>query len=245
MKCPICDSKGTLHEKVSMIRTQPLPNNHIVVPLHFFECSHCGEEVELPEQLRENDKRLRHAKIKWLAENLSNRESLPAMLRELRSLFGVSQKQFSKVIGATGTAVSKYELGTVEPSSMAMKLLTLIALNPEIYYKLQEIDEEEEILLTEWYQQDTTASDHVYLLLMGQTQSHQIGKASSQSVPRVHDFHSIFEQAIQKKCLSGPLGAFTEPQELIGNFHSDLTHGENSISVNIHPGYFLHHGCAS
>ncbi|MEK8080686.1 type II TA system antitoxin MqsA family protein [Pseudomonas sp. XK-1] len=141
MKCPICESKGTLREKVSIVKVRPIPDIHIDVQLSFLHCSYCNEEIETPKLLQANDETIRRTKILWLAKHADDPNVFPTLLKLLRNSLGVSQKRFSEAIGATGNTISKYEQGEISPSSIAKKLIILIAHQPSIFQTLIEIND--------------------------------------------------------------------------------------------------------
>lgn len=139
MKCPICESEGTLHNVVLPVSVRPLPDVLIDVQVPFQECSACGEEITRAGDMQNVERIIQQAKLKWLVENIDRRESLPAVIKELRETHGLSQSDFSDLIGATGNSISKYENGVITPSSIAKKMLTLIALHPEVIDTLRDM----------------------------------------------------------------------------------------------------------
>lgn len=71
-----------------------------------------------------------------------NQPEVGQLVRELRSLTGLTQEQFAAALGVTYSTVNRWENGRSKPSSMAIKL---------IEKTLQELGEEGQELLDKYF----------------------------------------------------------------------------------------------
>lgn len=238
MKCPFCESNGTLHEVVSKIVAHPLPGVSIDVALPFIECRECGEEFTPPGEIKSIDLKIKEAKLQWLAENIENNACIPVIVRELRSLLNVTQREFSEAIGATGNSVSKYESGTIIPTSMAKRLIVLLALQPELYKTLKDISKRQH---SDYFVVDETRafeSISDYMLVVSQNTMRQA--LSSVEVNAV----SYLQEPSALDLIYGGIGEIQFSPDIDVQAYGDLVPGETNVSSSTpqtYPGFFKYH----
>ncbi|MCQ3014849.1 type II toxin-antitoxin system MqsA family antitoxin [Pseudomonas tremae] len=130
-QCPICASLNALQRVKYIFIARPMPGHSVELELPAFECCVCGEQVETPELVVQNSAMISEAKLAWLADHESSDRAIGYLVKELRNNFGVSQKEFSIMTGATGNSISKYESHSIVPSALARKLFTVLAKSKE------------------------------------------------------------------------------------------------------------------
>ena len=126
------------------LQAHPVVGINVPVELEALECSNCEERIETPYLIKKNSAKISKSKLSWLSKQTGN-TYISALIKELRKSTGLTQQEFSSLTGATGTAISKYELGTVKPSAMAEKLFLLMARRPETIDALRDMSDDTSI----------------------------------------------------------------------------------------------------
>lgn len=125
--CPYCLSENSLQEQPYQFIAHPMPGYSIPLRLQAQVCLHCEEQVESPSQTALNSTIISDAKLVWLADHIDLDRAIGYLVKELRRNLGVTQAELSKMIGAKGVSISKYELHTVKPSALARTLFKVLA----------------------------------------------------------------------------------------------------------------------
>lgn len=128
MMCDLC-GEGTLEEKQG-VNTVTYKNVSRELTNTYCECDTCGVEVTMPEQTRDNKRRMVAFK-KEVDGLLTGTE-----VRELRERLGLKQAEAVKVFGGGAVAFSKYEKDDVTQSEAMDKLLRLAGDVPEAFARL-------------------------------------------------------------------------------------------------------------
>ncbi|WP_052750279.1 type II toxin-antitoxin system MqsA family antitoxin [Arsukibacterium sp. MJ3] len=127
--CDLCQ-EGTLEVKQGL-NTVTYKNNTRGLETSFCECDVCGTEMALPEQTRDNKRRMTAFK-KEIDGLLTGFE-----VRALRERFGLTQAEAAKVFGGGVVAFSKYENDDVSQSEAMDKLMRLADRLPEVLMQLK------------------------------------------------------------------------------------------------------------
>lgn len=119
--CSICGAEAI---EVTELREFQLAGRSETVPDRFLRCSDCGEEYYLPGWLDRTMSRVSTA--------IREREGLlqPEQIRQIREMYGLSQRDFEKILGVGPKTVVRWERGTVFQSKAADSLLRLIGADP-------------------------------------------------------------------------------------------------------------------
>lgn len=125
--CPYCLSENSLQEQSYQFIAHPMPGHSIPLRLQAQVCLHCEEQVESPSQAVLNSTIISDAKLAWLADHIDLDRAIGYLVKELRRNLGITQAELSKMIGAKGVSISKYELHTVKPSALARTLFKVLA----------------------------------------------------------------------------------------------------------------------
>lgn len=129
MVCDLCQ-EGTLEVKQGL-NTVTYKNNTRKLSASFCECDVCGVEMTLPEQTRDNKRRMTAFK-KEVDGLLTGFE-----VRALRERLGLTQAEAAKVFGGGVVAFSKYENDDVSQSEAMDKLMRLADCFPQVLEKLR------------------------------------------------------------------------------------------------------------
>jgi len=125
--CPNCEKISELEH---IITTEELNvrGDLIKVEVEYYKCTECGEEFEDPGSKDDpldkayREYRHKHGMIQ------------PEEISEMRKLYGLTQKEFSKLIGWGGATLSRYENGALQDHAHD-RVLQLLK-NPENLHKL-------------------------------------------------------------------------------------------------------------
>jgi len=125
--CPNCEKISELEH---IITTEELNvrGELIEVKVEYYKCTECGEEFEDPSS---NDDPLDSAYKEYRHKHGMIQ---PEEIREMRRLYGLTQKELSKLIGWGGATLSRYENGALQDDAHD-RVLQLIK-NPENVHRL-------------------------------------------------------------------------------------------------------------
>ena len=127
--CDLCQ-EGTLEVKQGL-NSVTYKNNTRELETSFCECDVCGVEMTLPEQTRDNKRRMTSFK-KEVDGLLTGFE-----VRALRERLGLTQADAAKVFGGGVVAFSKYENDDVSQSEAMDRLMRLAECFPQVLEKLK------------------------------------------------------------------------------------------------------------
>lgn len=122
--CELCNQEQPfIYEKVN--RDYNVKGEIINVDIEVCKCSVCGEEIWDDETLKQNEEIIfsKYRKIKGLL--------FPEEIREIRNKYGLSQKDFSLLLGFGEKTITRYENGALQDE--AYNLLLNIVKNPYIF----------------------------------------------------------------------------------------------------------------
>lgn len=129
-RCPVCDAAMT---PVAEEREVSVGRRSALVLDHFVRCSGCGEEVYLPGQMEQVQRRAARA--------IRTREGLlqPEEIRALRERLELSQAGFEALLGVGPKTVVRWERGTVFQNAATDALLRVIDRFPGVVGFLAEL----------------------------------------------------------------------------------------------------------
>jgi putative zinc finger/helix-turn-helix YgiT family protein len=116
--CPYCE-KETNAEYIKTNESMDIRGEHIIVPVEYFRCLECGGQFDDPTSDYDplvpayEEYRRRHSMLQ------------PKEIRSLRKQYGLSQKEFARLLGWGEITLSRYENGALqdEAHDTTMKLL--------------------------------------------------------------------------------------------------------------------------
>jgi len=120
--CPNCEKISEL-EHIITIEELNVRGEIIKVEVEYYKCAECGEEFENPSSKDDplekayREYRRKHGMIQ------------PEEIREMRKLYGLTQKELSNLIGWGGATLSRYENGALQDDAHD-RVLQLVK-NPE------------------------------------------------------------------------------------------------------------------
>jgi len=120
--CPNCEKISEL-EHIITIEELNVRGEIIKVEVEYYKCAECGEEFENPSSKDDSlekayrEYRRKHGMIQ------------PEEIREMRKLYGLTQKELSNLIGWGGATLSRYENGALQDDAHD-RVLQLVK-NPE------------------------------------------------------------------------------------------------------------------
>lgn len=123
MMCDLCE-EGTLEQKQG-VNTVTYKSVTRELRTDFYECDTCGVEMTLPQQTRDNKRRM--VAFKKEVDGLLT----GAEVRTLRERLNLKQAEAAKVFGGGKVAFSKYENDDVTQSEAMDKLMRLAGDVPE------------------------------------------------------------------------------------------------------------------
>jgi putative zinc finger/helix-turn-helix YgiT family protein len=125
--CPNCENITEL-EYIKGIEEHNIRGELIKVKVEYYKCKECGEEFEDPSSKDDPlDKAYReYRRQKGMVQ--------PEETLEMRKLYGLTQKEFSKLVGWGGATLSRYENGALQDEAHD-RVLQLLK-NPENMHKL-------------------------------------------------------------------------------------------------------------
>lgn len=127
--CDLCQ-EGTLEVKQGL-NVVTYKDNSRNLEMSFCECNVCGSEMVLPEQTRDNKRRMTAFK-KEVDGLLTGFE-----VRAFRERLGLTQADAAKIFGGGVVAFSKYENDDVSQSEAMDKLMRLAECFPQVLEKLK------------------------------------------------------------------------------------------------------------
>lgn len=129
MMCDLCE-EGTLEQKQG-VNTVTYKSITRELSTDYCECDTCGVDMTLPQQTRDNKRRMVAFK-KEVDGMLTGAE-----VRALRERLGLTQAEAAKVFGGGVVAFSKYENDDVTQSEAMDKLMRLADRFPDVYQALR------------------------------------------------------------------------------------------------------------
>lgn len=129
MMCDLCE-EGTLEQKQG-VNTVTYKSIIRELSTDYCECDTCGVDMTLPQQTRDNKRRMVAFK-KEVDGMLTGAE-----VRALRERLGLTQAEAAKVFGGGVVAFSKYENDDVTQSEAMDKLMRLADRFPDVYQALR------------------------------------------------------------------------------------------------------------
>lgn len=129
MVCDLCE-EGTLEQKHG-VNTVTYKSVTRELTTDYCECDACGVEMTLPEQTRDNKRRM--VAFKKEVDGLLT----GAEVKALRDRLGLKQSEAAKVFGGGVVAFSKYESDDVTQSDAMDKLMRLADRYTEVYGALR------------------------------------------------------------------------------------------------------------
>ncbi|WP_411360134.1 type II toxin-antitoxin system MqsA family antitoxin [Pseudidiomarina sp. YC-516-91] len=127
--CDLC-GEGTLEEKQG-VNTVTYKSVTRELSTDYCECDTCGVEMTLPQQTRDNKRRM--VAFKKEVDGLLT----GAEVKALRERLSLKQKEAAKVFGGGAVAFSKYESDDVTQSEAMDKLMRLADRFPDVYQELR------------------------------------------------------------------------------------------------------------
>jgi len=127
--CPNCEKIVEL-EYVNSFETINIKNEKIEIPVNYFKCAECGEEFEKSKS--------KHNPLDRAYKIYRNRHGMmqPEEIRSLRKKYGLTQREFCKLLGWGEITLSRYENGALQDEAHNT-LLNLIK-EPDNMLKLLE-----------------------------------------------------------------------------------------------------------
>ncbi len=129
MMCDLCE-EGTLEQKQG-VNTVTYKSVTRELSTDYCECDTCGVEMTLPQQTRDNKRRM--VAFKKEVDGLLT----GAEVKALRQRLSLKQSEAAKVFGGGVVAFSKYESDDVTQSEAMDKLMRLADRFPEVYQVLR------------------------------------------------------------------------------------------------------------
>lgn len=126
--CPSCRRK----RKISVIgkeETYDVFGEPVTIFAHVTTCSVCGEEIL---SIPHDDDNLRRAYAVYRGRH---HFLTPEEIRSMREGYGLSQRQFSRLLGLDEKSVERYERGALQ--SNPVNLLLFLVQNPENFAALK------------------------------------------------------------------------------------------------------------
>ncbi len=127
MICPVCD-EGHLTPRLYSDHFKHNTGSVFVEGLEYCGCDLCGADPVLADQIKRNHLKIADAKRK--ADGLFTGDEI----RTIRAMLGLTQQAAAQLIGGGTNAFSKYERGDVLQSVGMDRLLTAVAVFPELLH---------------------------------------------------------------------------------------------------------------
>jgi len=128
MMCDLCE-EGTLEQKQG-VNTVTYKSITRELSTDYCECDTCGVEMTLPQQTRDNKRRM--VAFKKEVDGLLT----GAEVKALRQRLSLKQSEAAKVFGGGVVAFSKYESDDVTQSEAMDKLMRVADRFPDVYQEL-------------------------------------------------------------------------------------------------------------
>lgn len=105
--CPYCENKSSL-ERVREIENITVRGESIAVNVEYFKCHECGEEFDIsrPDYTPVKDAYDEYRRLKGMVQ--------PKDIISFRKKFGLTQKEFSKLLGLGVATLNRYENGALQ-----------------------------------------------------------------------------------------------------------------------------------
>ena len=125
--CPICEREGALVLKRG-IEQIDVRGEEIPVEIEYYQCQECGEEFENPQPDRDP--------LEIAYKEYRSRKGFvrPEEIRNFRKKFGLTQMEFSQLLGIGIATLSRYENGALQ--SEAHDLQLKLAMKPDNFLHL-------------------------------------------------------------------------------------------------------------
>jgi len=108
--CPICE-KRTILEVIKTHEELEVRGEKINVPVEYFKCTTCGEEVDNP-NYKQDPLVLAYREYRRLHGMVQ-----PEEIREFRQRYGLTQRELARLLGFGEVTISRYENGALQDIS--------------------------------------------------------------------------------------------------------------------------------
>jgi len=126
--CPYCEEE-TEQELVREIQDFEIRSKTIPVEVTYYHCINCGNDYEFPQSLEEDP-----FNIAYRSYREKSRLLQPEEIRAFRTNLGLTQKEFSEILGIGIATLNRYENGALQ--SEAHDNIIRLYMDPDILIKI-------------------------------------------------------------------------------------------------------------